>query len=318
MPVQFVAHTTRSYTWTAWKVINSLKGGTPQYEDSNNVYTIWFYDGPEVYICTIWKGTVPDPVIASGYTQEQNDADEADFIANYQAKANYPIVPVAVDGRQQTVPNLLPDWCSLYFTGSGDHSSNGLGEGTLFTHESDDTTPTDHTVDWYFTSQVYLVGGYVSFIDAQVGDYLSYSVIAEATPLEEGTQQVVLVPYGSGNVIVPYSETGSTTIDPANAVPIPASGDGFWDWDYPTEGSGTITPNYGQTGNCNLLDFDLVLGRPAMKLPCLGTGSLEFMMPNITPFLVLPQWTHRATIHNIGHSGLKVSWMFTGGRGGYV
>lgn len=32
----------------------------------------------------------------------------------------------------------------------------------------------------------------------------------------------------------------------------------------------------------------------------------------------IPQWLHRATIHNCGHAGLKLAWMFVGGRGGAI
>jgi len=83
--------TIRAVFWTAWKALLTLKGGVHQYEADDSVYTIWFYDGAEAYVCTIWQGQVPDGVVAGGYTQVQNDADKADFTANYQATANLSI-----------------------------------------------------------------------------------------------------------------------------------------------------------------------------------------------------------------------------------
>jgi hypothetical protein len=82
------AHTIRSYTWTAWKTVLSGKRANYQYDDDGLTYTIWFYDTPDAYVCTIWKGAVPDGVISGGYSQAQNDADKADFEATYQAAAN--------------------------------------------------------------------------------------------------------------------------------------------------------------------------------------------------------------------------------------
>ncbi len=80
-------YTQRVYRWTAWKAALALKGGQPQYEEGVSEYGIWFYDGPEVHICTIWKGTVPDPVLAS-YSQAQNDTDKTDFETNFKPYAN--------------------------------------------------------------------------------------------------------------------------------------------------------------------------------------------------------------------------------------
>ena len=81
-------YTQRSYSWTDWKTARSAKRGRHQYDDDGIVYTIWFYDGPEVHLCTIYKGTVPDGVIGGGYSQSQNDTDKTDFENNFQGSAN--------------------------------------------------------------------------------------------------------------------------------------------------------------------------------------------------------------------------------------
>lgn len=80
--------TPRQSTWTAFLAFLALKHGSLQYEDDGEKYTVWFYDGPEVHVCTIWKGAVPGMTVANGYSQVQNDSDKSDFTTNYQSTAN--------------------------------------------------------------------------------------------------------------------------------------------------------------------------------------------------------------------------------------
>lgn len=80
--------TQRTYQWTAWKVVRTARSGVTQYDDDGSIYTIWFYDGPEAYVTSIWKGIVPDGVIVGGYSQAQNDSDESDFVTNFLPTAN--------------------------------------------------------------------------------------------------------------------------------------------------------------------------------------------------------------------------------------
>lgn len=90
MTVNFNANTTVSGTWTNFKAITITVKSLPiQYDDDGTVYTIFAFDGQTiVYICNIWKGTVPDGVINGGYSQAQNDSDKSDFETNYKANAN--------------------------------------------------------------------------------------------------------------------------------------------------------------------------------------------------------------------------------------
>lgn len=82
--------------WTAFKATAVTKKGLKiQYEDDTveNVYRIFALDGMVVYLCTIFKGTVP---AGSGITQGQNDTDKTDFVDNYLPTANAPLA-TAVD-----------------------------------------------------------------------------------------------------------------------------------------------------------------------------------------------------------------------------
>lgn len=80
-----------SYTWQDWKNVQLFKNGNHQYHSDGTLYTIYFYDGPEVHACTIWLGVVPDSIINSGYTQEMNDSNKLDFENNFLATANQTI-----------------------------------------------------------------------------------------------------------------------------------------------------------------------------------------------------------------------------------
>lgn len=91
MSVQLsAALTQRTYVWTDFKTVATAKNLSIQYDDSDtNTYTIWGYEGNEVYICMIWVGNVPQGIQdATGYTQGQNDTDKSDFETNYKSSAN--------------------------------------------------------------------------------------------------------------------------------------------------------------------------------------------------------------------------------------
>lgn len=91
--------TQRVYSWTDWKASYAKKGLPLQWDDDGVNYTIWSYDGPEVIVCQIWKGTLPESILAS-HTQEQNDADKSDFETNYKTNGNSPLGQIDVDGAQ--------------------------------------------------------------------------------------------------------------------------------------------------------------------------------------------------------------------------
>ena len=78
----------RSGNWAWLKPLVASKTLKLQYEQNSGVYLIYGYDLPEVCCCTIWTGAVPPGVIEGGYSQATNDADKADFEANYKPYAN--------------------------------------------------------------------------------------------------------------------------------------------------------------------------------------------------------------------------------------
>lgn len=92
-------YTQRFFRWLDWKAAYAVKGLPLQWEDDGNIYTIWSYDGPEVLLCQIWKGSVPDSVL-SVYSQSQNDSDKTDFETNYKSLGNITLSQIDTDGAQ--------------------------------------------------------------------------------------------------------------------------------------------------------------------------------------------------------------------------
>ena len=70
--------------WTDFKSVVSTKSLLMQYEQDANAYYIFAVDGEIVYVCYIYKGTVPDP---NNYSQGQNTTDSTDWTTNYQSTA---------------------------------------------------------------------------------------------------------------------------------------------------------------------------------------------------------------------------------------
>jgi hypothetical protein len=138
-------YTQRTYTWVTWKSLNALKGGQHQYDDNGALYKIWFYDGPEVNICTIWKGSVPPAQIQGGYSQAQNDSDKADFEANFKPTGNMQLVPRTPDGRsRQAVEKSLNTRTNFY--------SHNWCDSTTWYQQSVYVSGETATTDGYYTN----------------------------------------------------------------------------------------------------------------------------------------------------------------------
>lgn len=107
MSVNFGAgNTVISTDWTKFKSVASTgKSLRVQFDDDGILYTIFAIESHIVYSCVIWRGTLPDTVVASGYTQIQNDADKLDFETNFKPDANKPIPLLThVSGTVDSVP----------------------------------------------------------------------------------------------------------------------------------------------------------------------------------------------------------------------
>ncbi len=170
-------YTQRNYSWTDWKTVQSNKNFLHQYDDDGVIYTIWGYDGPEVHLCQIWIGAIPESILNTSYiTQIQNDIDKSDFETNYQPTANRSLDKRTATGIAGNAPakglgGFAPDptnnpyqpdsdeVVSLYVDGEGSLVTRGAAitdEGSLrddFT-KSDIVTNLTGTVTFTYGSDV--------------------------------------------------------------------------------------------------------------------------------------------------------------------
>ena len=171
--------TQRHYSWSNWKAQAISRGLLWQHDDDGGTYTIWGYDGPEVHLCTIYKGSVPDGVLNGGYSQEQNDLDKADWEANYKPASNGIVENKAKDGRlnvRMTAANTGRNFrlraVSLYTADSTkmvnkDPNGNNHGDMTYKLYDSTGTITADPalacrtTVDFEPPYTYDIIGGFI-------------------------------------------------------------------------------------------------------------------------------------------------------------
>lgn len=181
--MNFGSHIVRVWTWAQWKTIQASKNIVLQLEDDGSKYTIYGYDGPEVHLCTIWIGDIPDGVKRGGVDPDQNTADKADFETNFKPTANGPIFPKTKDGREATrgttanrTTNFNLRALSFYTSRSGSiHNVNPVtdadfGDAIMHLYDASGSLVTDPTmsgsvvktvVDWEPHYNYEIIGGYV-------------------------------------------------------------------------------------------------------------------------------------------------------------
>lgn len=182
--INFGQYIVRPWSWTQWKAIQTTKNIVLQLDDDGTKYTIYGYDGPEVHICTIWTGDIPDGIIVSGATTvNQNTADKADFETNFKSSANAAIEPKAKDGRlaiRDTTANRTTNFnlrvFSFYTAMSGSvHNVNPVTDadfgdivyklydvsGTLLTDQTLSGSAVKTVIDWEPHYSYEIIGGYM-------------------------------------------------------------------------------------------------------------------------------------------------------------
>jgi hypothetical protein len=174
MAVQFSSLLTiRATTWTSFKTVLGNKKIVMQWDDDGAVYTIWGYDFPEVHCCTIWKGTVPDGVIAGGYSQSQNDADKADFeSASYKPKGNKTVTPTSSEGKPLVVQWPTEGTRKTFITGNWCDKTTWYQKAVRVVDEIADCTNAP-TYTTYQVDQTHLIDTYHGKISGE--EYLKDS-----------------------------------------------------------------------------------------------------------------------------------------------
>lgn len=177
--------TQRSYFWTQFKAVVVAKECVLQCYETDESYTIWGYDGPEVHITTIWKGVVPEGVVPN-YSQSDNDTDLTDFETNFLPTINARIAPPETARMPIVAPTFL-------------HASEQARlEGYELTCEPNSTSILDIEV----TTQMLVQGGQFWVMNCVLGDKASFSIVDKNDVVGLHTQ--LGVPLGTPIELVKY------------------------------------------------------------------------------------------------------------------
>lgn len=228
-----------------------------------------------------------------------------------------PLTPRTSDGKPVHMPNIFPGPVTLYYAGAADHASNGRGAGDAFVLSS--TVAEDKTLEFQFNDWVYMAGGYLHWNGAIPGDWVSMKLFAPATPItaasggNTGNCNIV------SGILVPAAGNGAYNVDLSQAVPVPAqaaaagdaegSANGYWDWDEPQTGRGTITASSTPgAAKWHLIPAQIDLARFVCKMPLLNNSRLDATIPAIKPKKILPQWKLQVLLHNSSTKALDLTW----------
>jgi len=210
--------------------------------------------------------------------------------------------PQTSDGKPIVTANAFPGWAIETVVGAGDDSTNGIGAGQVF--QMSEATTTDEVIDFYFNDSVYLAAGGAMFKGALLGDYVDLQVYAPATATTvaspANTGNCNLTDVGGFNLITPAAGNGTHDIDLSAACLVPSPDQtGYYDWDAPTTGKGTITVS-ATPGSAlyNLFDVAIPIAQFAMKVSLLGDGHVTLGIQNVKAKKLIPHWKGKCTLHN--------------------
>ena len=269
------------------------------------------------------------PTTCPNNTAHTIDPDKTVVVQQLNAQPVRLESPYTSDGKIIFLPCQFPGGVFVYLAGSGDDLVNGRGAGPLFNLSSDQSEDLK-TLEFYFNDWVYMAGGGLSWEGAKPGDYISLEFYAPATPVTpNGTNEgncnlVAVAPGGPEILIVPAAGDGAydVDLDVANIVPSACEDEcnttpsGYWDWDAPIVGRGTITPSI-TPGHAwyHLFVVDIPLVRFANKVPPIGSGNMPMALGNIKAKKMLPHWIGKTTVyHAAAGSTLSVGWFLLTAR----
>jgi hypothetical protein len=235
-----------------------------------------------------------------------------DLIRGYQRS-----YPVTDDGKQIFLPSLLEQDEIPNFTGAGDDIANGARfNGNKFQIHS--VTIEDKAVEASFTEWLSILGGYVIYNGAVIGDYICADTYSPANVGTSnpgagayrkqivGAGRYMYIPQVNGDWDLNLTEKWNANVPYTKLSPVPVrSGVGFFDLDFDTYAL-TVKPD--GTGGFNLFDFELRVNRFMNQIPMLGTRQNDFIVSTARPKYILPQWRTVVTVHNSTEKTLDVVW----------
>lgn len=229
------------------------------------------------------------------------ESDRVEVINPDETQADFN-EPRTADGRRIFQSNIVPPGYFFYGTGNLD-SDSGRGEGVRLAGEW--PSAGDYQIKGRFFEHVYIHGGFIHACGGGPFDHISLILWARAATIVETPGNVVLVPHGPGNVVIP-SDSGTHTLDTTvtsmeycpNAAPVPTPGTGFWNWD----SESGIVPAPNGDGNFSIFTFDIPLVRQANKYPVIHSADVT-PEAAVKGKKILPHWEWCFDIHKESDTG---------------
>ena len=234
--------------------------------------------------------------------------------------------PTTSDGRQILLTSRFRGDVDPYFAGCGDDPTkltdspptDGRGEGMEFQlgWSTSPGSADDKNLEWQFNDWVYISGGRIRWVGGNAGDTATFKMYAPATTVTTAspvnTGNCNLTDLGGFNLITPAAGDGTHDVADADKVPVPAvdsegSPNGYWDWDDPDEGRGSVTAGTAGAAGCNLFDVSIDLVKWIVKMQLIGNG-IEPISPETKARKIYPPWKFRLDLYNAGSSAIQVAW----------
>lgn len=288
-----------------WPILKPLIDGTTSLlhyiegTDEGGNTTVAAFDGNVGYFTTLAN------------TTEDGEFTVAKLTAIAYANES---TPKTSDGRSIVLQTRFRGDIDPYFAGCGDDpaTSPGRGDGPAFVLSS--AVAGDTELVFQFNDWIYISGGDIRWGGGGPGDEATFCMFAPATTVaaNAGSGNCNLVPAGGYNVIIPAAGDGSHDVSDADKIPLPAYDsngvpNGYWNWDGPNEGRGTVSAAPGADGNCNLIDIENILVVWIAKLQLVGDG-IKQVRPETKARKIYPHWQFKAKLHNSGSSNLWLAW----------
>jgi len=294
-----------------------LSGGVRWHQtETPHEYQVHAFDEGVVYTTTIYRTGVPDNIPIS---EASNAEHLADFEQNFKTVPWKPGTIRAADGKAIVLPNIFPGEVILNFAGRGDSVSPAVrGAGPLFGLKQAGAGSQSMNIE--FLDGIFIAGGHVRWEGGNWGSSIALDITAPAStvkaPAVEGQGNCNLIPVGVGiNMLIPAAGDGAYDLD--YAVPIPSINNesnattGFWEYSEPWVGKGVMSPGIPTKAKYNLFDIPLTLSKLCTIHLGFAVGCQELSLPALKPKWILPEWSLRVTLDNVGDGELAATWSLT-------
>ena len=288
-----MAKTLKEKTWSEIKALVSTKAPM-DYEIKKDRFKVFVVVGETKFFINLYEPSSRKIKRVSA----TNDADYNDFVNNFKPNIdnNPPKIPNTVDlmgidnegGKLAINPTSRPIIkgipLSTTFCGVGDDLTNHvMGAGNILSITTE-VGVVKKFVDVEFDpifGKVFIQEGYARWNNAGMGDAISISIFAKASPLQTLTNlnleldnSIATAPkikFASGGPGTgTHGFAGVPVLTPANEGPSVWGTKRGW-WDYSIDNG--LVPNNDQMGEYDMYTTSVELGRFVNKIPILGTSD---------------------------------------------